>query len=196
MVWSAIYFVPNKVEFLIGAVNEISIDNVIHMVWSMIHYVIIRLVVLIVGKIQVYNCSTGQERFVNELIEQFNSKSFQIVTSVNDINSNRPLLVVCFNTSRLGTDANNAIKDISDQRLKSSVLLVVYHKETHFLPSQPSDKILVGDKFNTMYGIYDFAYITNKGIYPHDMNTQSISKLRQYIYTYVVSNIVRYIKHQ
>ncbi|KAL4237640.1 hypothetical protein ACF0H5_002354 [Mactra antiquata] len=104
-----------------------------------------------------------------------------------DINQNVPLLVICFNSSRLGTDAKNAINNITDPR--SAVLLVFYHNESHALPSQHSDKKIVGDKFSSLHGIVDIACVTGKGVYRHDMNSQSISKVKQYIDAYQPKNI-------
>ncbi|KAL4237643.1 hypothetical protein ACF0H5_002357 [Mactra antiquata] len=135
------------------------------------------------ARVQVYNCRDNVKKFVEDLLKQVNEElDVLYITHASEISLTSPLLVICFNTSRLGTVADNAIREISAPR--SAVLLVFHHKESHALPSQHSDKRLVGDKFSSLYGIYDIACVTGKGVYPHDMNTQAVSKVKQYIEQY------------
>ncbi|KAL4237701.1 hypothetical protein ACF0H5_002416 [Mactra antiquata] len=134
-------------------------------------------------RVQVYNCEDNMKKFVEDLLKQVNTKlDVLYITHASDISHTLPLLVICVNASRLVADAKNAVREISAPM--SAVLLVFYHSESHALPSQPSDIHLVGDKFSSFYGIYHIACVTGKGVYPHDMNTLSISKVKQYIEQY------------
>ncbi|KAL4237642.1 hypothetical protein ACF0H5_002356 [Mactra antiquata] len=134
-------------------------------------------------RVQVYNCRDNVKKFVEDLLKQVNEElDVLYITHASEISQTSPLLVICFNTSGLGTVADNAIREIS--ALRSAVLLVFHHKESHALPSQHSDKRLVGDRFSSLYGIFDIACVTGKGVYPHDMNTQAVSKVKQYIEQY------------
>ena len=56
--------------------------------------------------------------------------------------SDLPLLVLCINASRLGTDVNQALLNISQCR--TIAVVVLHHKELHALPRQPSAKLLIG----------------------------------------------------
>ena len=93
--------------------------------------------------------------------------------------SNLPLLVLCINASRLGTDVNQALLNISQSR--TIAVVVLHHKELHALPRQPSAKLLIGSDYKHIEAIVDIAYLTSKGIYPCDMNERSLDILVNFI---------------
>ncbi|XP_060072717.1 uncharacterized protein LOC132552556 [Ylistrum balloti] len=90
-----------------------------------------------------------------------------------------PLIVLCMNASRLGTDVSNAIHNI---RCDHSVAVVIlHHKEIHALPSQQSEKLLVGGQYRDLGAIVDIAFLKSKGMYPCDMNEHALNKLTTFI---------------
>ena len=93
--------------------------------------------------------------------------------------SDLPLLVLCINASRLGTDVNQALLNISQCR--TIAVVVLHHKELHALPRQPSAKLLIGSDYKHIGAIVDIAYLTSKGIYPCDMNERSLDILVNFI---------------
>lgn len=96
--------------------------------------------------------------------------------------SHLPLLVLCINASRLGTDVNQALRDVN--RSRTFALVVLHHKDIHALPRQPSEKLLIGSEYKDINLIVDIAYLTTKGIYPCEMNNISLDKL----YSFIKSN--------
>ncbi|XP_062579540.1 myosin-2 heavy chain-like [Saccostrea cucullata] len=98
---------------------------------------------------------------------------------------NCPLLAICVNVSRIGTDAKEVLKGIpKTSNFKDVALLVFHHKEAHALPSQSSDKILTGTDFNHLGSIIDFAFLSQRGIYECDMNMIGIERISSFLLQY------------
>lgn len=90
-----------------------------------------------------------------------------------------PLIVLCINASRLGTDVQQAVQHV---RCDQSVAVVVlHHKEYHALPSQPSEKILVGSQYRQLGAIVDIAFLKVKGMYTCDMNEKALERLTAFV---------------
>ncbi|CAG2199378.1 unnamed protein product [Mytilus edulis] len=92
-----------------------------------------------------------------------------------------PLIAMCVNASRLGSDVNYAIDNID--RSRTIAVVVLHHKEYHALPKQPSERLLIGSDYKHIGAIIDIAYLTHKGIYPCDMNENSLDRLVNFITT-------------
>lgn len=126
------------------------------------------------------------EKMMNEL-EGMLSLQFEMNNTLIEVekhkqpptDSNLPLLVLCINASRLGTDVNQALLNISQSR--TIAVVVLHHKELHALPRQPSAKLLIGSDYKHIEAIVDIAYLTSKGIYPCDMNERSLDILVNFI---------------
>ncbi|XP_061174809.1 paramyosin-like [Saccostrea echinata] len=98
---------------------------------------------------------------------------------------NFPLLAICVNVSRIGTDAKEVLKGIPKaNNSKDVALLVFHHKEVHALPSQTSDKILTGTDFSHLGTIIDFAFLSQRGIYECDMNMMGIERIASFLLQY------------
>ncbi|XP_062604759.1 uncharacterized protein LOC134266554 isoform X2 [Saccostrea cucullata] len=98
---------------------------------------------------------------------------------------NCPLLAICVNVSRIGTDAKEVLKGIpKTSNFKDVALLVFHHKEAHALPSQSSDKILTGADFSHLGTIIDFAFLSQRGIYECDMNMMGIERIASFLLQY------------
>lgn len=96
-----------------------------------------------------------------------------------DIQRDKLLLVLCVNASRIGTDASNAISGIPQP--DRTALLVLHHKNIHALPNQPSDRMLTTWEFKALAGIFDMAFLADKGIYSCDMNNIAISGILNFV---------------
>ncbi|XP_033752469.1 WEB family protein At4g27595, chloroplastic-like [Pecten maximus] len=94
-----------------------------------------------------------------------------------------PLIVLCINASRLGTDVSNALQHINCE--PSVAVVILHHKEMHALPSQPSDKLLVGAQYRQIGAIVDIAFLKAKGMYACDMNERALDKLTNFIGSFV-----------
>lgn len=94
-----------------------------------------------------------------------------------------PLIVLCINASRLGTDVSNALQNINCE--PSVAVVVLHHKEVHALPSQPSEKLLVGAQYRQIGAIVDIAFLKSKGLYPCDMNEKALDRLTSFIKNFV-----------
>lgn len=126
------------------------------------------------------------EKMMNEL-EGMLSLQFEMNNTLIEVekhkqpptDSDLPLLVLCINASRLGTDVNQALHDVS--RSRTVAVVVLHHKEIHALPRQPSEKLLIGSDYKHIGAIVDIAYLTSKGIYPCDMNERSLDRIVNFI---------------
>lgn len=126
------------------------------------------------------------EKMMNEL-EGMLSLQFEMNNTLIEVekhkqpptDSDLPLLVLCINASRLGTDVNQALLNVS--RSRTVAVVVLHHKEMHALPRQPSEKLLIGIDYKHIGAIVDIAYLTSKGIYPCDMNEKSLDRLVNFI---------------
>lgn len=96
-----------------------------------------------------------------------------------DIKRDKLLLVLCINASRIGTDASNAITGIPQP--DKTALLVLHHKNIHALPNQPSDRMLTTWEFKALAGIFDMAFLADKGIYACDMNNTAINGILNFV---------------
>lgn len=93
------------------------------------------------------------------------------IQNIDDIEKGPPLLALCVNASRMKTDASNAIKGIRE--LKNTVLVIFHHVEHHADMSLQSSQTLSGQQFSRLAGIYDMAFLKEKGFYQCDMNTKT-----------------------
>lgn len=100
---------------------------------------------------------------------------FTECNEAGDVNKNLPLLIVCISASRLGTDVKNAIQSL--KLTPNMALIIFHHKDLHALPNQASERVLTGDVFSRVGGVYDFAFLSGKGIYDCDMNQRNIQRL-------------------
>ncbi|XP_071161978.1 myosin heavy chain, clone 203-like [Mytilus edulis] len=127
-------------------------------------------------------CDKMMAELEGMLITQFGMKNTPINVEKHKEpppDSKVPLIVICINASRLGTDVNQAIHKID--RARTIAVVVLHHKEYHALPKQPSERLLIGSDYKHIGAIVDIAYITTKGIYPCDMNEKSLDRLVNFI---------------
>ncbi|XP_060598655.1 uncharacterized protein LOC132752361 [Ruditapes philippinarum] len=99
--------------------------------------------------------------------------------NIANIQPDKPILVLCINSSRLGTDASTAIEGV--QRSECTALLIFHHKNIHALPNQPSDRMLTSSEFKQLGCIVDLAFLTGKGIYTCDMNNVALSYIEGFL---------------
>ncbi|VDI11095.1 Hypothetical predicted protein [Mytilus galloprovincialis] len=126
------------------------------------------------------------DKMMTEL-ENMLSMQFELNDSIIEIekykdpppDSRVPLIVICINASRLGTDVNQALSHVN--RSRTIAVVVLHHKEYHALPRQPSEKMLIGSDYKHIGAIVDIAYLTTKGVYPCDMNEKSLDRLVNFI---------------
>ncbi|XP_053389409.1 uncharacterized protein LOC123537540 [Mercenaria mercenaria] len=109
---------------------------------------------------------SGKEIFGNTKV------AFIVCEQSTDIQPNLPLLALCFNASRIGTDATNAIQGI--KKSENTALLILHHKDEHALPNQSSERVLADPEFKSLGGIFDIAFLAGKGIYLCERNTLAI----------------------
>ncbi|XP_052058577.1 sodium channel and clathrin linker 1-like isoform X1 [Mytilus californianus] len=126
------------------------------------------------------------EKMMNELEDMLRTQ-FEINQTIIEVDkyknpppdSRDPLIVICINASRLGTDVIQAISQVN--RSRTQAVVVLHHKEYHALPRQPSEKLLIGSDYKHIGAIVDIAYLTTRGIYTCDMNEKSLDKLVNFI---------------
>lgn len=118
---------------------------------------------------------------LSQHIEATRDKKLEIVPleDPKSVPANKPLIVLCINASRLGTDVEQALQQVTCSR--SVVVAVIHHKEYHALPPQASEKLLHSEKIRELYAVVDIAFLTNKGMYTCDMNNKSLEQLTNFI---------------
>ncbi|KAK3597361.1 hypothetical protein CHS0354_034605 [Potamilus streckersoni] len=122
----------------------------------------------------------------NTLQLQMSSYHLDLVIQMCDtpfnINRSLPVIVICLNASRLGTDVSNALQGVPTG--PNVAVLILHHKDLHALPTQSSDRVLTGSEYKNIGAIIDMAYLTNKGMYTCDMNNRALETLKDFIQTH------------
>ncbi|KAL4237654.1 hypothetical protein ACF0H5_002368 [Mactra antiquata] len=90
-----------------------------------------------------------------------------------------PTIVLCFCGSRIGTDAEKAVEGLNLSSKKA--LVMIHHKDVHALPQQLSERVLTGQEFKKLDFITDMAFLRDKGIFPCEINNNSLVKLVNFI---------------
>lgn len=72
--------------------------------------------------------------------------------------------------------------------LEHCALLIFHHKHEYALPSESSDRILAAPEFKALCGIFDLAFLTEKGIYNCDLNSRAITAIVDFICKSTSSN--------
>ncbi|XP_065944194.1 uncharacterized protein [Magallana gigas] len=121
------------------------------------------------------------QSILSQHVEATRDKKLKIVPleDPKSVPANKPLIVLCINASRLGTDVEQALQQVTCSR--SVTVAVIHHKEFHALPPQASEKLLHSEKIRELYAVVDIAFLTNKGMYTCDMNNKSLEKLTNFI---------------
>ncbi|XP_060598657.1 uncharacterized protein LOC132752363 [Ruditapes philippinarum] len=99
--------------------------------------------------------------------------------NISNIQPDKPILVLCINSSNLGTDATSAIDGV--EKSERTALLIFHHKNIHALPNQPTDRMLTSSEFKQLGCIVDLAFLTGKGIYTCDMNNVALSYIEGFL---------------
>lgn len=121
------------------------------------------------------------QSILSQHVDATRDKKLKIVPlqDPKSVPANKPLIVLCINASRLGTDVEQALQQVTCSR--SVTVAVIHHKEFHALPPQASEKLLHSEKIRELYAVVDIAFLTNKGMYACDMNNKSLEKLTNFI---------------
>ncbi|XP_053389396.1 serologically defined colon cancer antigen 8 homolog [Mercenaria mercenaria] len=140
-------------------------------------------------QVQLYSQTSGdlitaiEEELMALLKSRMNNNNNELefikCVSPNNIQADKPLLLLCINASRLGTDVSNVLQGI--HITSKMAVLVFHHKDVHALPSQASDRVLSGPQFRGIGGIFDMAFLSGKGIYSSEMNDNSIINVMNFI---------------
>ncbi|XP_060590934.1 uncharacterized protein LOC132745934 [Ruditapes philippinarum] len=128
------------------------------------------------------------------LVKQLNveRRILQLIVCQNkdDVNPEIPLFVLCINASRLGADVSSILQDLN---VSSNVsVLIFHHKDIHALPNQSSELVLTGPVFKDLGGIFDIAFLSEKGIYDCTMNQESAVGIETFLTETLVGKDVRY----
>ncbi|XP_021378703.1 trichohyalin-like isoform X2 [Mizuhopecten yessoensis] len=87
-----------------------------------------------------------------------------------------PLVVLCLNMSRIGTNIQDTLKGIKVD--KDMIVLVLHHTSKENLSSlTPTSLRVTGSELRQLGGIIDMAFDSNNGLYACDLNTTAIEKL-------------------
>jgi len=68
---------------------------------------------------------------------------------------------------------------ISDEN--SVAVVILHNKKMHALPSQASERLLIGGSYKQLGLIVDLAYVTGDGMYTCDMNNNGLTRLCEFI---------------
>ncbi|XP_053389412.1 uncharacterized protein LOC128552407 [Mercenaria mercenaria] len=118
---------------------------------------------------------------VTQMGVERNELQFIVCQNELDVNPELPLLVFCISASRLGTDASTVLQNLNVSAKVS--VLIFHHKDIHALPNQSSERVLTGPEFKALGGIFDIAFLSDKGIYPCDMNQTAAVGIESFLRT-------------
>jgi hypothetical protein len=71
-------------------------------------------------------------------------------------------------------------------------VLIFHHKDIHALPNQSSELVLTGPVFKDLGGIFDIAFLSEKGIYDCTMNQESAVGIETFLTETLVGKDVGY----
>lgn len=60
-------------------------------------------------------------------------------------------------------------------------MLVFHHKDIHALPNQSSERVLTEPEFKELGGIFDIAFLSDKGIYECEMNRVASISIEEFL---------------
>ncbi|KAK3595560.1 hypothetical protein CHS0354_009516 [Potamilus streckersoni] len=103
----------------------------------------------------------------------------KICKSVEEIKKDVPLILICLQSSRLGTDVSNATKGI--QIGPNVAVLILHHADIHALPTQSSREILTAPEYKSLNTIVDMGFLSEKGIYDCTMNDKARKDLTSFL---------------
>ncbi|XP_045187837.1 uncharacterized protein LOC123545578 [Mercenaria mercenaria] len=120
------------------------------------------------------------ENWLNFLIKNV---SYELLDNIKRRNPEVPLLVLCINSTRCATDASNAIQGITE--FQHTSLVVFHHRDVHALSFTPSSRAFTDPAIKALAGIYDIAFLQDKGIYHCDLNEKAINGIVAFLRKYV-----------
>ncbi|XP_053404067.1 uncharacterized protein LOC128558520 [Mercenaria mercenaria] len=118
-------------------------------------------------------------QFTELLTNQLKNINFVKCNQLEDIDSKEMLIVLCIISSRVGTDAAYAIKDINNPA--NTVLMLIHNKKNHALPKLTSSSVLTDQKFRKLGGVFDLAFFDGRGIYKCEMNDIALKRVCTFI---------------
>lgn len=97
---------------------------------------------------------------------------------------NGPLVVLCLNMSRVGTNIQEILTGITAAR---DVFVIVLHQtsEDNLSSLTPTSLRVSGSEFRRLGGILDMAFTSDKMLYDCDINNSSVEKLAMILMKYI-----------
>lgn len=97
---------------------------------------------------------------------------------------NGPLVVLCLNMSRVGTNIQETLTGITAAR---DVFVIVLHQtsEDNLSSLTPTSLRVSGSEFRRLGGILDMAFTSDKMLYDCDINNSSVEKLAMILMKYI-----------
>lgn len=103
------------------------------------------------------------------------------VPDILEISPKKPILVVCFSVHASDSAVQKALAGIN--ATCETVLILVHLKEPHALPSVPSDRKLSEVVRSGLGGVFDLAFVRDRGLYSCPMNDYNIAGIVNFIKT-------------
>ncbi|XP_021378737.1 uncharacterized protein LOC110466519 isoform X2 [Mizuhopecten yessoensis] len=101
--------------------------------------------------------------------------------------SGSPLLVLCLNMSRIGTNIQDAIEGIQADKTNVFVL-VLHHTSMDNLSSlTPTSLRVTGSELRKLGGIIDMAFSSDSGLYECDLNNNAAEKITSIMRKYMTA---------
>ncbi|XP_033734790.1 uncharacterized protein LOC117323589 [Pecten maximus] len=127
------------------------------------------------GKAMVDMITKELKRRVGGLLGHNIELTLRQCTGTSDI-PNGPLVVLCLNMSRIGTNIQDALGGI--QTDKNVYVLVLHHTNKENLSSlTPTSLRVTGSELRQLGGIIDMAFSSDSGLYECDLNDNAIDKM-------------------
>ncbi|XP_069116511.1 golgin subfamily A member 6-like protein 25 [Argopecten irradians] len=128
------------------------------------------------GKAMVDMITRELQRRVGGLLDGDNTNlTIKQCTGTSDI-PNGPLIVLCLNMSRIGTNIQDALGEIQSD--KNVFVMVLHHTSKDNLSSlTPTSLRVTGSELRQLGGIIDMAFSSDSGLYDCDLNNNAIDKI-------------------
>ncbi|OWF38233.1 hypothetical protein KP79_PYT10608 [Mizuhopecten yessoensis] len=99
--------------------------------------------------------------------------------------SGAPLLVLCLNMSRIGTNIQDAIEGIQADRTNVFVLVLHHTNKDNLSSLTPTSLRVTGSELRKLGGIIDMAFSSDSGLYECDLNNNAAEKITSIMRKYM-----------
>ncbi|XP_053408910.1 uncharacterized protein LOC123561766 [Mercenaria mercenaria] len=132
--------------------------------------------------VQIYDRDGYAANFVSSFTQKFQSQF--IITKIQklaDIDSCKPLMILCQSRSRLQPDLDYAVEEFTNLKDLQAAIVVIHCKEEHALPQMSSKMKVSGERKYQNLSLIDVAFTEELKFYECEMNSEALKRLADFV---------------